>query len=152
MTTNMRYTESNCYKLFLDAWAGTNKYIMSIGSTAGLKTTATRSYDERSIRLDKERHTKLIHKWRTTKPNGPNLCNFNFGFYKKPDNEPKTALLGQDVSDYVSQLDRAEMHDFGDYIINLLNDRESIWIDEIYVDLPNQDNNRNRFIKDYGIA
>jgi hypothetical protein len=44
------------------------------------------------------------------------------------------------------------MHDYGDYIVNLLNDRESIWIDEIYVDLPDQDNNRNRFIKDYGVV
>jgi len=150
LTTKLS-TQNQLLQLFLDAWADTNKYIISIGSTAGLKRPQ-KDIKMKKYSLDKERHTKLIHNWRKTKPNGPNLCNFNFGFYKRPDNEPKTALLGQDVSDYVSQLDRAEMHDFGDYIINLLNDRESIWIDEIYVDLPNQDNNRTRFIKDYGIA
>jgi hypothetical protein len=61
-------------------------------------------------------------------------------------------MISQAVSDYVKQLDRLEVHDFGDYIVNLLNDRESIWIDEIYVDFPNQDNNTNRFIKDYGVV
>ena len=150
LTTKLS-TQNQLLQLFLDAWADTNKYIISIGSTAGLKRPQ-KDIKMKKYSLDKERNTKIIHNRRKTKPNGPNMCNFNFGFYKRPDNEPKTALLGQDVSDYVSQLDRAEMHDFGDYIINLLNDRESIWIDEIYVDLPNQDNNRNRFIKDYGIA
>jgi len=149
--TTKQSSQNQLLQLFLDAWADTNKYIISIGSIAGLKRPQ-KDKKMKKYSLDKERHRKLIHKWRKTKPNGPNLCNFNFGFYVKPKDDPKTVMISQAVSDYVSQLDRLEVHDFGDYIVNLLNDRESIWIDEIYIDFPNQDNNTKRFIKDYGVV
>jgi|TARA_R110000822_G_scaffold190410_1_gene329144 hypothetical protein len=143
--------QNELLKLFLDAWAGTNKYIMSIGSTAGLKTPQ-RDLRLKKYSLDKQRHTKIIKAWKKTKPNGPNVCNFNMGFYVKPADEARTHLLGDSItSDYITQLDRADMSDFGDYVINILEDRESIWVDEIYVDLPDQDENRAKFIKDFGI-
>ena len=145
-------SQNELLKLFLDAWASTNNYIVSAGSIAGLKNPQ-KDLNLKKYSLDKKRHTAIIDAWKKTKPNGPNVCNFNFGFYNDPTKTTDSELLGGgDISGYISTLDKANVQDFGDYMVNLINDRETIWIEEVYMDYPQQDTNQLKFFEEFGIV